>query len=125
MLDSRSAIGRFGQQGDIAVPADYDGDGKTDLAYFRPSNGLWFAVRTNGSIALPAVIYGTQGSIPLPADYDGDGRADVAFYDPPTGQIIARPSAGGAAIVKAFGTAPGDVPVGKRPSLPGYPYRPT
>ena len=122
VLDSRSTIGRFGEPGDIAVPGDYDGNGRTDLAYFRPSSGLWFGLRADGAIVLPGARYGSNGSIPVPADYDGDGRTDIAFYDPPTGRIIARPSGGGSSLVKDFGVAPGDVPVGKRPSLPGYPY---
>ncbi len=38
----------FGAAGtDQPVPADYDGDGRADIATFRPSEGLW-ALRTSG-----------------------------------------------------------------------------
>ncbi|MEO6239423.1 MAG: hypothetical protein ABIQ52_20700, partial [Vicinamibacterales bacterium] len=34
--------------GDIPVPGDYDGNGVTDIAVFRPSAGQWF-VRNGGT----------------------------------------------------------------------------
>ena len=30
---------------------DYDGDGKADLAIFRPSNAIWYIARTGGGFS--------------------------------------------------------------------------
>jgi hypothetical protein len=40
---------QFGQQDDIPVPSDYDGDAKTDVAVFKPSAGSWMIVDSSTS----------------------------------------------------------------------------
>lgn len=74
-IDFRDSV-HYGQQGDVPVPGDYDGDGFADVAVFRPSEGTWYI---NG---LDPVKFGGPKSIPVPGDYDGDGMADPAIFVP-------------------------------------------
>jgi hypothetical protein len=37
---------QWGYADDRPTPGDYDGDGKTDIAIYRASNGMWFAMRS-------------------------------------------------------------------------------
>ncbi len=60
-------------------PHDYNGDGRTDLAVFRPQTGTWLV-----DAPLMATPWGQSGDIPVPADYDGNGSTDLAVFRPST-----------------------------------------
>ena len=62
-----------------------DGDGKTDLATYRPSTGQWQILNSStGKAATLVVRSAASGDVPVPGDYDGDHKVDVAFYQPST-----------------------------------------
>ncbi len=71
---------------DFLVPADYDGDGKSDVAIWRPGAPGTFWVRNSGTGTVSVIPWGTTGDNPTAtADFDGDGKADPAVYRCPSG----------------------------------------
>ncbi|PYS97918.1 MAG: hypothetical protein DMF63_17845 [Acidobacteria bacterium] len=68
---------RWGNSGDRIVPADYNGDCRTDFAVFR--NGTWY-IKTLVTGAEIYYQFGLSGDVPVPGDYDGDDLADPAVF---------------------------------------------
>lgn len=55
---------KFGKDGsDWAVPADYDGDGKADVAVWRQYEGYWYVMKSSGGYII--LKWGSQNDIPL------------------------------------------------------------
>jgi hypothetical protein len=57
---------------------DFDGDGRSDISVFRPSEGNWYANQSRAGFL--GLHFGQNGDQPVPADYDGDGKADIAVF---------------------------------------------
>jgi hypothetical protein len=101
--------------GDVPVPSDYDGDGRADIAVWRPADGTWWIVNS-GYLSgrtkkqYEVIQWGLPGDIPLPADYSGNGRSDTTIWRPATGTWFVRSSDTNSVETQQWGL-PGDIPI--------------
>jgi len=64
----------------IVGKSDFNKDGVSDIAYYRPSKNRWSVYKQRNR------TFGKPGDIPVPADYDGDGKTDLAVFRPSQGR---------------------------------------
>ena len=75
---------RFGQNGDIPITGDWDGDGRAEIGVFRPSTLTWYLDRNlDGQSDLEYRFPGMQpGDLPVAGDWDGDGKTTPGYFRP-------------------------------------------
>ncbi len=59
---------QWGLASDSLTPGDYNGDGKTDLAVYRPSESRWYVPQC-GDFKMYGTKFGSSGDVPVPAAY--------------------------------------------------------
>lgn len=97
----------------LRAPFDFDGDGKSDLSVFRPSDAPDqpdFLVLGSSNSSVINGFWGSVGDIPVNADFDGDGRCDLAVFRPSTRLWFVLESGSGFVRVLNFGL-PDDKPI--------------
>ncbi len=91
---------------------DFDHDGKSDFAIFRPGTAQFFIDQSTDGLLTPIPVFGAQNlsDIPVIGDFDGVGHPEVAVYRPATAQWFVLGPNGGH-LLGTFGEAGVDIPV--------------
>jgi len=79
------------QAGDLPVTGDWDGNGTTQVGFFRPATGDWF-LDSNGNRTWDGCSkdrclssFGTEADLPVSGDWNGTGTSKIGVFRPSTG----------------------------------------
>ncbi|MFO0951497.1 MAG: Ig-like domain-containing protein [Isosphaeraceae bacterium] len=93
---------------DIPFSGDFDGNGFSDLAYYRPSTNTWTIRKASGDSTF---AFGSPGEVPVAADFDGLGITEVGSFNRTTGGWSLATAAGVQTFSAITTPQAGDIPV--------------
>ena len=93
----------------MIAAADYDNDGRSDFAVWRPSTGTWFVIDSSTG-AQRSQPCGSAGDIPVPGRYGKGAKTDFAVWRPTDGTWQVLDSSTGKTRIQQLGQT-GDIPV--------------
>jgi uncharacterized delta-60 repeat protein len=87
---------------------DFDGDGRSDVGVFRPSEGNWYLSQSLNGFS--SQNFGLPGDVITPGDYDGDNKTDLSVFRPSTGVWWYKSTINNGYYAVSWGQA-GDIPL--------------